>query len=33
MDNWSQGDAGVVAEAGRRQIEAMKHWHDVLDPS
>jgi hypothetical protein len=26
--NWSQGDAEVLAEAGRRQIEAMAQWHE-----
>jgi hypothetical protein len=30
--NWSPGDAEVLAEAGRRQIEAMKEWRDKLDP-
>jgi hypothetical protein len=28
--NWSPGDAEVLAEAGRRQIEAMKTWYDKL---
>lgn len=29
--NWSPGDAYVLAEAGRRQIGAMKTWRDKLD--
>jgi hypothetical protein len=29
--NWSSGDAGVLANAGRRQIEVMNHWREVLD--
>lgn len=29
--DWSPGDADVLVEAGRRQIEAMKTWRDKLD--
>ncbi|MGN6285502.1 MAG: hypothetical protein ACTHM2_10165 [Afipia sp.] len=31
--SWSPGDAEVLAEAGHRQIEAMKKWRDKLDRS
>jgi hypothetical protein len=30
--NWSHGDAGALVEIGHRQIQAMKHWRDVLNP-
>lgn len=29
--NWSPGDAEKLAELGRRQIEAMNQWREVLD--
>lgn len=29
--NWSSGDAENLAELGRRQIEAMNQWREVLD--
>jgi hypothetical protein len=28
--NWSLGDAEALASIGRRQVEAMKSWHDEL---
>jgi hypothetical protein len=31
MCNWSSGDAGTLAESGRRQIEAMARWRDDLN--
>jgi hypothetical protein len=29
--NWSPGDAEMLAELGRRQIDAMNHWRHVFD--